>query len=92
VIVRFKHRGLKQFYERGTTRGINADHVKKIREILTLLDIARGPEGLRLPQYRLHRLKGELKDFWSVWVSGNWRIIFRFEGEDVIDVELIDYH
>lgn len=92
MILSFKHRGLKLFYERGTTRGLNTDHVNKIRGILTLLDAASSPEGLRLPQYKLHRLRGDLKGFWSVWVSGNWRIIFRFENEDVYDVELIDYH
>lgn len=47
---------------------------------------------MNLPGYRLHRLKGELKRFWSVSVSGNWRIIFRFESEDTFDVDLIDYH
>ena len=92
MIVSFKHRGLKLFYEKGTTRGLNADLVNKIREILTLLDAARTAEALRLPQYRLHRLKGNLSGFWAVSVSGNWRIIFRFDNEDVCDVELIDYH
>ena len=47
---------------------------------------------MRLPRYRLHALKGELKGYWSVTVKANWRIIFRFDGGDVYDVELIDYH
>ena len=63
-----------------------------MEEILTVLDAAESPEALNLPGYRLHPLKGELKGFWSVTVRANWRIIFRFEGEDAFDVEMIDYH
>jgi len=63
-----------------------------VEEILTVLDAAESPEALNLPGYRLHPLKGELKGFWSVTVRANWRIIFRFEGEDAFDVEMIDYH
>jgi proteic killer suppression protein len=53
---------------------------------------AATPHDLGLPGYRLHPLKGGLKGFWSVSVRANWRIIFRFEGADAFDVELIDYH
>ena len=60
--------------------------------LLAQLDVASSPEAMRLPHYRLHALKGKLKGYWSVTVKTNWRIIFRFEGEDVYDVELIDYH
>jgi toxin HigB-1 len=56
------------------------------------LEAARGPQDLDLPGYRLHPLKGERKGFWSIWISGNWRIVFRFENGDTYDVELIDYH
>ena len=92
MIVRFRHRGLKQFFEKGTIRYLNANQVPKIRRILGLLDAAKGPKSLDLPGYRLHPLRGDLKGFWSVEVSGNWRIIFRFENENVYDVDLIDYH
>ena len=61
-------------------------------EILTVLDEAAMPQALDLPGYRLHSLKGDLKGFWSVTVRANWRIMFRFEGTDAFDVELIDYH
>ena len=64
----------------------------RVDDILGRLDQAAVPQAMNLPGYRLHRLKGDLKDFWSVTVSGNWRIIFRFEGADASDVELIDYH
>lgn len=92
MIRSFKHRGLKRFYERGDRSGIRPDLLNAIQEILTLLDAAESPLALNLPGYRLHSLKGELKGFWSVTVRANWRIIFRFEETDAIDVELIDYH
>ena len=60
--------------------------------MLTVLDSAGTPQALDIPGYRLHPLKGDLKGLWSVTVSANWRIVFRFEGTDVFDVELIDYH
>jgi proteic killer suppression protein len=92
VIRSFKHRGLKRFYERDDRSGIRPDFVDTIQEILTVLDDAATPQELALPGYRLHPLKGDLKGFWSVTVRANWRIIFRFEGADAFDVELIDYH
>jgi proteic killer suppression protein len=88
----FKHRGLKQFYEHGTTRGLSADYVPKIGRILLILDASEDVNALNLPGFRLHSLKGDLKGFWSISVSGNWRIIFRFEDGDAYDVKLIDYH
>jgi toxin HigB-1 len=66
--------------------------VDTVERILTVLDAASAPQALDLPRYRLHALKGDLKGFWSVTVRANWRIIFRFEGTDAFDVELIDYH
>ena len=63
-----------------------------VQEILTVLDDAATPQELNLPGYRLHALKGDLKGFWSVTVRANWRIVFRFEGTDAFDVELIGYH
>lgn len=92
MIRSFKHRGLKRLYERDDRGGIRTDLVDTVKEILTVLDDAATPLDLNLPGYRLHSLKGELKGFWSVTVRANWRIIFRFQGEDAFDVELIDYH
>jgi proteic killer suppression protein len=66
--------------------------VDTVERILTVLDSATTPQGLDIPRYRLHPLKGDLKGLWSVTVRANWRIVFRFEGEDAFDVELIDYH
>lgn len=92
MIRSFKHRGLKRLYERDDRSGIRADLVDTVQEILTVLDAAAIPQDLNLPGYRLHPLKGDLKGFWSVTVRANWRIIFRFQGEDTFDIELIDYH
>lgn len=92
VIRSFRHRGLKRLYAHGEGRGIRADLVDRIEEILTILDNAVSPYELGLPGYRLHPLKGDMTGFWSVTVRANWRIVFRFEGEDAFDVGLIDYH
>jgi proteic killer suppression protein len=66
--------------------------VEAVEDILARLDEADAPQVLNLPGYRLHPLKGALKGVWSVTVRANWRIIFRFQGADAFDVELIDYH
>ena len=92
MIVSFKHRGLKRLYLRGDRSQIRQDLLDKVENILALLDAAAAPQALDLPGYRLHRLKGDRKEFWAVTVRANWRIIFRFEDGDAHDVELIDYH
>ena len=92
MIKSFKHRGLKRLYERDDRSGIRSDLVETVERIMTVLDAATAPQALDLPRYRLHPLKGDLKGYWSVTVRANWRIIFRFEGEDAFDVELIDDH
>ena len=92
MIGSFKHRGLKRLYERGDRSGIRSDLLDMIEDILVRLDEADTPQALNLPSYRLHQLKGDLKGFWSVTVRANWRIVFRFQGSEAFDVELIDYH
>jgi len=87
-----RHRGLKRFYESDDRRGLNAEHVEKIATILAQLDRATKPDDMGLPGFKLHPLKGELNGFWSVTIRANWRIVFRFEGMDVTDVNLIDDH
>ena len=92
AIQNFRHRGLKKFFYDGDRQGIPQKHAGLIATILTRLDDATKPEQMNFPGYRLHPLKGNLKDFWAVRISKNWRIIFRFEDETVRDVNLIDYH
>ena len=71
---------------------LEADQLERIREVLLHLDHAKDVKDLDLPGYRLHALKGDLKGYWSVKISGNWRIIFRFEDGDAYEVGLVDYH
>ncbi len=92
MIRNFKHRGLKRFFERGDDGQIGAQRREKIRRILVILDRIKTLDELAVPAFRLHRLVGDLKGFWSLSVSPNWRIIFRFKNEGVYDVDLIDYH
>jgi proteic killer suppression protein len=92
MIRSFRHRGLKRFYERDDVSQIHAAYRKKVARILADLDSARMPQDMDFPGLRLHSLAGDLKGFWSVTVSANWRIIFRFDDADVVDVDLVDYH
>jgi proteic killer suppression protein len=92
MIVKFRHKGLERFYKTESTRGIDAQHAAKLRRLLTALDISAEPADMDLPGARLHELKGDRKDEWAVWVSGNWRLVFTFEGSNVAAVDYVDYH
>ena len=92
MIVGFRSRRLQRLYERGDRRRIPPDHLERIEDILALLDVATGPRDINRPGLRLHQLSGNLAGFWSLTVSGNWRIIFRFDDGDVVDVDYLDYH
>lgn len=92
TIKKFKHRGLKKFFESGSTAGIQTAHAERIELILDLLDGAHEAKDMNFPGSDFHPLKGNLKGFFSVHVNGNWTIIFRFEKGDAHDVNLIDYH
>lgn len=92
-IATFRHKGLRRFYLDDDARGLRAAQIEKIRDILTALQEAAAPSDVALfPGWRVHRLKGDLKGFWSVTITGNWRIIFRFEDGQAFDVDMIDYH
>lgn len=92
MIRTFRHKALRRLYQLGNARGLPADHVPKLRDILALLDAASAPADLDLPGLRLHPLKGELDGYYAVTVRANWRVIFRFEGGDALDVDYLDYH
>ena len=92
MIQSLKHKGLRQLFEKGTAKGIRADHVAKVENLLAVLNHARRPFDMDLSGFGPHSLKGDLKDFWSVTVRANWRIIFRFRDGQVYDVDLLDYH
>ena len=92
MIKSFKHKGLKRYFETGSTSGLQTGHEPKIRRILSVLDNATVVQDMNLPSYRLHRLSGNRKDIWSVWINGNWRITFRFTGGDAEIINYEDYH
>lgn len=92
MIRTFRHKGLETFYRTGSKAGIQAMHAGRLREQLTALNVAQGPEDLRHPGWRLHRLTGDQAGFWSLTVQANWRMVFRFDGIDVELVDYLDYH
>ena len=92
MIATIRHKGLSLYYERGDASKLPPRHIAKIRLILTRLEAATNPQMMQVPGYGLHALAGNLKGFWSVKVDKNYRIIFRFEGENVYEVDYIDYH
>ncbi|MGC2108797.1 MAG: type II toxin-antitoxin system RelE/ParE family toxin [Candidatus Korobacteraceae bacterium] len=86
------HRGLRRLYEDDDPRGVNAEHLKKLRNILARLEAAGTIEDMKLPGFQLHPLQGEWKGFWAVTVRANWRVVFRFSGKEAWDVDYLDYH
>ena len=92
MIKSFKHRGLRQLFEDDNPKGLNPEHVRKIRQILGVMHAARKIAEMDVATFRLHPLTGDLKGYWSVTVRANWRIVFRFEDGKAIDVDLVDYH
>ncbi|MEK6804174.1 MAG: type II toxin-antitoxin system RelE/ParE family toxin [Nitrospirota bacterium] len=92
MIENFKHKGLKLLYDKGDRSKLRSDIAQKAERFLTFLDAAHEVSELRLPGYGLHPLTGNLRGFWSVAVSRNHRIIFRFEDGSALDVDLVDYH
>ena len=92
MIRSFTHKGLARFFETGSKAGIQAQHAERLRLILAQLNAAVAPEDMALPGLRLHPLRGDRKGTWSVWVSGNWRVTFKFVGKDADVVDYEDYH
>lgn len=92
MIQSFRHKGLQRFFIKGDYRGIPAQYAARLERQLDRLDAAIQPEDMDLPGYRFHPLKGDRKGVYAVSVSGNWRLTFRFEDEDAMDVDLEDYH
>ena len=92
MIKSFRHKGLENYYRTGSKAGIQPTHATKLRIMLTALDAAEAPENLTAPSWRLHGLSGDLQGFWSITVNGNWRIVFRFENQDVELIDYLDYH
>ena len=92
MIKSFRHKGLRRFYETGSTVGVQASHKKRLRIQLIALDTAVTIEDMDIPGFRLHSLKGDRKGLWSVSVSGNWRITFDFRDGNAHSVNYEDHH
>jgi toxin HigB-1 len=92
MIVRFRHNGLERLFRSGDASGVNAQHARRLRQILLALNNATNPAGMNLPGLRLHPLRGERRGLWAVSVSRNWRVVFEFDGPDTTNIDLVDYH
>jgi proteic killer suppression protein len=92
MIESFRHRGLKRLYQHNDRSGIGSTMLGRVEEILAILDVAETIAEMDIAGYRLHPLTGRQKGYWSIRVTGNWRIVFRFEDGAVWDVDLVDYH
>lgn len=87
------HKGLRRLYEENSSKGLNADTVDKLRKMLTFLDAMQDPEELRaLPLWKAHALTGDRKGTWSLHVTRNWRMTFRIDDGEIVDLSLEDYH
>ena len=92
MIRTFKNKALRKLFEDGDSRGVPADQVNRIENRLATLDASRVADDMNIAGYGLHKLTGDLKGFYAVKVTGNWRIIFRFEDGEALDVDHVDYH
>ena len=92
MIRTFRHRGLKELYEQGRSSKVDQRHVAKLVRILTALDQSGKPDEMNIQGFRWHPLKGQMKGHYSVSVSANWRVTFRFEDGYALDVDYLDYH
>lgn len=92
MIKSWQHKGLKNFFEKGSLSGIQASHARRLEERLQVIHRAKTVQEINLPPYRLHSLKGERADIWSISVSGNWRITFRFVDGNAYILNYEDYH
>ncbi len=92
MITSIRHKGLKQFFEFGSKKGIQAGHENRLRLMLAALDTSTTIDDMDVPGYKLHPLKGKLKGRWSVSVSGNWRLTFEFTDGNVQLLDYEDYH
>lgn len=92
MVQSFRHKGLRKFYESGSSAGIQPQHAGRLRIQLAALDTATVIEDMNIPGFRLHPLKGKDKGRWSIWVNGNWRLTFEFRAGDAFLLDYEDYH
>ncbi|GAB4428797.1 MAG: type II toxin-antitoxin system RelE/ParE family toxin [Anaerolineae bacterium] len=92
MIVSFKHKGLKRFFETGSKKGIQPKHADRLALILDLLAAAADIRDMDFPGSDLHLLEPKQDGVWAVKVSGNWRLTFVFENGEAHQVNYLDYH
>ena len=92
MIKSFRHAGLEKFFKSGSKAGIQPDHAGKLNRQLTRLNVATQPVDMNIAGWAFHRLSGTMKDCFAVSVNGNWRLTFKFEGEDAHLIDYQDYH
>lgn len=92
MIKQFLHRGLQRFFDTGSKAGVQPHHAARLSRQMTRLDEAKHPDDMNVPGWRLHPLQGKPTGRYAITVNGNWRITFKFEGEDAILVDYLDYH
>jgi proteic killer suppression protein len=92
MIKSFRHKGLRRLFETGNTSGVQASHAKRLRMQLAALDTAQTIDDMDIPGFRLHSLKGEMRGRWSIFVGGNWRVIFEFIDGNTYVLDYEDYH
>ncbi len=92
MVISFRHKGLKRFFQTGNTSGIAPKHAARLRLLLTLLHAATVVDDMNLPGSGFHPLKGKQKDRYAVKVSGNWRLTFKFDEAEASEVDYEDYH
>ncbi len=92
MIKSFKHKGLEKFYKTGNTKGIQAIHAKKLKQLLSMLEAMTTTDDLKLPSLRFHQLQGDKQNLYSITVQANWRLTFEFDNENVYILDYTDYH
>ena len=92
MIQSFRHKGLRDLFESGSTSGVQASHAKRLRMQLAALDTAQSVQDMDIPSFRLHPLKGQMRGRWSVTVNGNWRLTFEFRDGNAYVLDYEDYH
>jgi proteic killer suppression protein len=92
MIRSFRHKGVEHFFKTGSKAGIQPKHATKLALQLDLLDTVKTPQQMNVPAWKLHALHGDLAGHWAIWVNGNWRLTFTFQGEHAELVDYQDYH
>ena len=89
----FRHRGLERFYAEGIGKGLPPEALSKLRAMFAVLDQMSDVEELKVwPLWKVHLLGGNRRGVWSLHVTRNWRLTFRVEGDELLDVDFEDYH